>query len=251
MKLALVQMTSQKADTDANIHRACRFIDSADYLGADVICFPEANLTGFVTPRKFPNAVIGWEHPALETLYERSDSSPASIVVGIVEHNPSGGRPFVSQAVIRRGRIVARYRKLHIAGDEELLFEQGSDVSICEHDGKKFGLLVCADQQRKDLFARCKDRGAGLVILPSAPGLFGAQSRRDWQSGYEWWRETCRDGIGAYARELGIWTAATAQAGRTQDEDFPGGGWVYAPSGQLTAATKDWEEGMIVADVTL
>ena len=118
-----------------------------------------------------------------------------------------------------------------------------------DQDGVKFGVLVCADQDREDLFALCAREGAGLVLLPSAPGLFGAQARRNWKSGYEWWRGACMDGIGRYARRLGIWTASTSQAGRTVDEDFPGGGYIFDAGGDLVAETKDWSEGMIVREV--
>jgi predicted amidohydrolase len=41
------------------------------------------------------------------------------------------------------------------------------------------------------------------------------------------------------------------QAGRTQDEDFPGGGNVFGPDGTCICATSDWSEGMLYAIVTV
>ena len=250
MKLALVQMTSEKAAVADNVRRMETFLNRAAELSADIICFPEMNITGYVAPRKFPDAVIGWDDPRLDPLYAWSEGSPASIVAGIVERN-SDGMPFVSQAVIRGGKVAGSYRKINIASDEAMMFSHGSEVLVSERCGVNFGVLTCADQDREDLFALCAQKGARLVLLPSAPGLFGAQSRRNWKSGYEWWRETCRNGIGSYAKRLGIWTASTSQAGRTIDEDFPGGGYIFDDHGRMVAETEDWSEGMIVGEVRL
>ena len=250
MQLGVVQMTSETAAVADNVRRMVSFLNRAADLSADIICFPEMNVTGYVAPRKFPDAIIGWDDPRLDPLYIWSEGSPASIVAGIVERNAEG-MPFVSQSVIRDGKVVGSYRKINIASDEVMMFSPGSDVLVSEHDGVKFGVLTCADQDREDLFELCAQKDARLVLLPSAPGLFGAQARRNWKSGYEWWRETCRNGIGSYAGRLGIWTASTSQAGRTIDEDFPGGGYIFDDHGRMVAETEDWSEGMIVEEVRL
>ena len=250
MKLALVQMTCEKAAIQYNVRRMITFLDQAVERGADVICLPEMNITGYAAPRKFPEAVISWDDQRLHPLHAWSESRSSSVVAGIVERNPDG-MPFVSQSVVQGGKVVSIYRKINIAGDEETMFSPGREVPVSERDGVKFGVLACADQYREDLFSLCARSGARIVLLPSAPGLFGAQARRDWKSGYEWWREECMKGIGAYARRLGIWTASTSQAGRTIDEDFPGGGYIFDSRGRLAAETADWSEGMIVHDIPI
>ena len=250
MRLALVQMRCEKAAISENVERMITFLNQASERSADIVCFPEMNITGYVAPRKFPESVIAWDDARLEPLYAWSEGSSASIIAGIVERN-AGGMPFVSQAVIRGGKVVGSYRKMNITGDEVAMFSPGSETLVMDRDGVKFGVLTCADQDRDDLFSLCAQSGARIVLLPSAPGLFGAQARRDWKSGYQWWREECMKGIGAYARTLGIWTASTSQAGRTTDEDFPGGGYIFDDRGRLAAETPDWSEGMIVYDIAL
>ena len=250
MKLALIQMTSEKGTIEGNVRRSIAFMDKAADRRADVVCFPEMNVTGYIAPPKFPQAVITWDDPLLAPLYGWSEDNSASIVVGIVERNRDG-LPFISQAVIRGGNLVARYRKVNIAGDEAAMFSSGSEILVTDHGEEKFGVLVCADQDREVLFSLCAEQGAGIVLLPAAPGLFGAQARRNWKSGYDWWRGECINGIGAYARRLGIWTASTSQAGRSIDEDFPGGGYIFDDTGNLAAETSDWSEGILFFDVPL
>ena len=76
-----------------------------------------------------------------------------------------------------------------------------------------------------------------------APGLYGEQATRNWRSGFEWWQGECRKYLSRWARRHGIWVAVATQAGRTVDEDFPGGGYVFAPDGQRLFATPDWSPG--------
>ncbi len=39
------------------------------------------------------------------------------------------------------------------------------------------------------------------------------------------------------------------QAGRTVDEDFPGGGYVFAPDGQRLYATPNWSPRAVYLDM--
>jgi hypothetical protein len=87
------------------------------------------------------------------------------------------------------------------------------------------------------------------VLECAAPGLYGEQATRNWQAGYDWWREKCADQLGAYAREHHFSIAVTTQAGRTVDEDFPGGGYLFGPDGATLASTDDWLEGVLDVDL--
>ena len=46
-------------------------------------------------------------------------------------------------------------------------------------------------------------------------------------------------------------TTSSPAAGRTRDEDFPGGGYLFAPDGSCAQQTPDWSEGMLYATVSL
>jgi hypothetical protein len=71
-------------------------------------------------------------------------------------------------------------------------------------------------------------------LAQDAPGLYGEQAMRDWQSGYRWWEDKCRD-----------------QLGCTVDEDFPGAGYLFAPNGRRVYATPGWSLGVVYLDLDL
>jgi hypothetical protein len=89
------------------------------------------------------------------------------------------------------------------------------------------------------------------VFELAAPGLYGEQATRNWRTGFEWWEGECEKYLGQYTQEYSIWGAVATQAGRTMDEDFPGGGYVFAPDGRWLFATPDWSVGAVYLDIDL
>lgn len=244
LRIGLVQMRCEKGATAANIVATARLAAEAVERGADVVAFPEMNLTGYVTPAPAA-AAIRRDGPELAQLATLTRTLDAAVVVGFIEENPAG-KPFITQAVLRRGEPVGFYRKRNVAPDEVEFFAPGSKPFVFKHGGVRIGLAVCADIDRREVFADCAGAGADLVIECAAPGLYGEQATRDWRSGWEWWRGECHEKLGRYAKELGIYIGVSTQAGRTVDEDFPGGGYLFAPDGACIAETGDWREGVLM-----
>ena len=109
--------------------------------------------------------------------------------------------------------------------------------------------MLCADISNQEVFARAAQQGATLIFELAAPGLYGDQSTRNWRSGFEWWRSECDEHLAARAREHGIWIAVATQAGRTVDEDFPGGAYVFGPDGSKRFETPNWSPGVVFVEI--
>lgn len=58
LKIALVQMFSEKGAIEHNLTETSRHIEEAEKRGIDIIAFPEASITGYHEPARFPHAVI-------------------------------------------------------------------------------------------------------------------------------------------------------------------------------------------------
>jgi hypothetical protein len=106
-------------------------------------------------------------------------------------------------------------------------------------------MAICADIGNRTVSAELAAQGARLVFELAAPGLYGEQLTRDWQAGFEWWEGECLQHLGAYARELGLWIAVATQAGRTVDEDFRGGAYCFALTGERVFASPDGSPGAV------
>lgn len=256
LTLALAQMRCEKADVEANLAATSAALAQAAVAGADILCLPEGSLTGYIDPLRYPGDALSLDGAEVARLLALTRGYTLTLIAGLVEANPTGGRPFITQLAVRDGHLLATYRKRTIPADEAHLYSPGPEsgpaaTPIVVHAGVPFGLAVCADIDTPAVFADAAHAGARLVFECAAPGLYGPQETRDWQAGYEWWRGECHAKLARYARDYGLVIAAATQAGRTRDEDFPGGGYLFGASGACLAESADWSEGLLVARVTI
>jgi predicted amidohydrolase len=210
----------------------------------DVLGFPEMSLTGYADPALYPQAVVHLDGPEVAALLEMTRGREMTVLAGLIEANPQG-KPFITQIAARDGRLLGHYRKRTIKDEEAEWFSPGEEVPVFTHGSLTFGIAICADIGNTTVFADLACQGAEVVFELAAPGLHGEQETRDWQAGFEWWRNECREKLGEHARRHGCWIAVATQAGRTVDEDFPGGGHLFAPDGRRVFATPDWSPGAV------
>ncbi len=244
VNLALVQMHCEKGEVSRNLNHIDAYVRAADERGTDIICFPEMSITGYIDPARWPDAVVCLDGPAVARFAAITKGREITAIAGLVEAR-SGTKPFITQIAVSDGAIRGVYRKRTIPEDESPHFSAGTLPAVVTDRRLRFGLAICADIDSPDVFAGCARQGARVVFEAAAPGLWGSQLTRDWQAGFAWWRDECATKLGQYARDHGLYIAVATQAGRTRDEDFPGGGYLFGPDGSCIDATPDWSEGVL------
>jgi predicted amidohydrolase len=257
IRIGLIQMRCEKAAIDENLATLSRHLHDAAGHGIDIVGFPEMSLTGYADPTRFPQAVVALDGPEVKRLLDATRAFAGTVLAGLIEANPSG-KPFITHIAARQGRMLGCYRKITIKDEEVEWFSAGDRVPGFRHDSLTFGIAICADIENEPVFAECRRRGAQVVFELAAPGLYGEQSTRDWKAGYDWWEGHCREHLSRYAREHNLWIPVATQAGRTLDEDFPGGGFVFAPGGERVfpaesagGAAPDWQPGAVYLQLDL
>ncbi len=249
LTFGLVQMRCEKGAISENIAKMADYIAEARDYHVDILGFPENNITGYIDPTKYPDAVIRLDGPEVAQVLKITEGIPEmTVLAGFVEENP-GQKPFITHIFVRNGALLGVYRKNSIEEEELEWFSAGESVPVFTHDGLTFGISICADLGHEEVFAACARQGARIVFELAAPGLYGEQATRNWRSGFEWWEGECLKFLGANTKTHGCWAAVATQAGRTVDEDFPGGGYVFAPDGRRLFATSDWQEGAVYVSI--
>jgi len=239
IRISLAQMRCEKADVEDNLATVARYLQQAMVWNADIVAFPEMCLGGYADPTRYPEAVMRLDGPEVGRLLQLTQGYQATVLAGLIEENPSG-KPFITQLVARDGQLLGSYRKVTIEDEELDWFSAGDAVPVFGRGALTFGIAICADIGNRAVFEACAAQGAKIVFEVAAPGLYGEQETRDWQAGYTWWEGECQKHLSVYARELGMWIAVATQAGRTIDEDFPGGGYLFDPGGRRRWATENW-----------
>ncbi|WP_163511699.1 carbon-nitrogen hydrolase family protein [Fodinicola acaciae] len=165
IRLSLVQQHCQKARFADNLASTAKFAAGTD---ADIVCFPEMSLTGYLDPAVHADSVLDLDSAQVRQFCALS--AGRTLIAGIVEHN-SAGKPFITQIVATDGKLAGVYRKINVAPDEEDAFAAGSERPVFEAAGVRFGIAVCYDVGHGDLFDAYGQAGAELVLLAAAPGL--------------------------------------------------------------------------------
>jgi predicted amidohydrolase len=250
INIGLVQMRCEKGAIDDNLASIQSYLQAGVSKNVDIMCFPEMSITGYANPLQCPQAILHLNGPEVARFVAMTKDIPITAIAGLIEANPQG-KPFITQIIAHSGKLLGVYRKKTIVDDEEAWFAPGTTIQVFEHPKVTFGVSICADIDSPEIFAENARLGARLVFEAAAPGLYGSQETRDWRSGYEWWQGECHHKLGQYARANGIFIAVATQAGRTIDEDFPGGGYVFASDGTCLSTTVDWSEGVLYAELPI
>lgn len=243
-------MRCEKGAAIQNLTTISHYLSEAAAREIDIIGFPEMSITGYADPTLYPGSKLSLQGPEIERLLGMSQSFSGTILAGLIEDNPNG-KPFITHIVVRQGRLLGAYHKITIENEEIAWFSAGSDVPVFQHDDLVFGIAICADISNETVFAHCHRQGAKIVFELAAPGLYGEQATRNWRSGYEWWQGECQKYLSGYASKYGLWIGVATQAGRTVDEDFPGGGYLFTARGERVYATSDWSPGAVYLGIDL
>lgn len=246
-------MRCEKGAIYENLVVMSAYIDQAERRGIDIIGFPENSLTGHNDPPKSEREMISLDGDEVNGLLKMTDGKNPTVLAGLVEKNPAG-KPFITQIVVRNGKLIGYHRKINVGeyeGEVKEPYTPGDKVDVFDHDGLTFGIAVCADISVERVFAECARQGAEIVFELAAPGLYGDRATRDWKACYEWWEDACLKTFTDYAKKYGIWIAVATQAGRTSDEDFPGGGYLFNPQGERVYSTKDWNPCVSYLEIDL
>ncbi len=149
-------------DVEGNLSMITESIRKAVNTGCDIICFPEASITGYSTKDV---STISEDSSCIKAIADISGE--IAIVIGAFE---DADKKFITQFVFKDGRIIGRYRKTHL-GMNETMFEAGNILQTIEIDDVKIGIQLCWEVHFPQITATYRNQGAELILNPTASGL--------------------------------------------------------------------------------
>jgi NAD+ synthase (glutamine-hydrolysing) len=248
MRALLTALRCPKGDVAGNLAAHLRLLTGAAAADCDLAVFPEMSLTGSADPATHPERLIGLDHPAVAALARATGETGVGACFGIAERS-RGGEPHIAQVFAASGQLIGVQRKRHL-GEGEEAFTAAAPTVVFGHRGVTFGVAICAEAGFDGPFDAAVAAGAGLVLFPAAPGLYGRRTSEDsWRRGFAWWEGSALGDARRHARRLGLWIALAGQAGATADEDFPGLAALVGPDGSVAARLPDWRPGVLAVDI--
>ena len=240
IRIAAVIFNSVVGQVQQNLARMLPWIEKAKTKKADLICFPELNVTGYSTDSVITDFAESIPGPISRQLEQMARDTGIIVLAGMAERDATG-RLFASHLVVSPAGISGVYGKLHIAPPERALFSSGDHIPVFKLAGVSLGIQLCYDAHFPELSTRMAVDGADIIFMPHASPRGTPPEKLD-----SWMRH-----LSARAFDNGIFIVACNQVGQNQKGlEFPGLAVIIGPSGNIVKDRIIGREGMLVADLT-
>ena len=236
--MALAQMNPTVGDIPGNARRIREQIGRAREEGAQLVVFPELALSGYP-----PEDLLLKPHfvdaagAALREL-----AAGAEDIVALVGFPERRDDVYNSCGVLADGEVQAIYRKMYLPNygvfDEQRYFQAGAEPALIELNGTAVGLTICEDIWEPGPPATSESLAGAQVIvnLSASPYHAGKPLERE-----QMLVQRARD-------NLAVILFCNLVGG--QDElVFDGQSAVIAPSGEILARARQFEEALVVAEI--
>ncbi|MDR2874512.1 MAG: NAD+ synthase [Methylobacillus sp.] len=234
MKLAIAQLNFTVGDLDGNAAKIIAACHRAQAEGASLLVTPELALTGY--PPEDLLLRDDFCAAAERALQSLAAALPRGFTLLVGHPARDGARLHNSASVLRDGKILATYHKQklpnHSVFDEARYFVPGDAALVFEHEGIKFGALICADVWEREPAMRARDAGAQVLLaLNASPYHLGKQPTR-----YEAMRDRVFD--------TGLPVVYVNLVGGQDELVFDGASFVFDAEAALVAQMAAFREGL-------
>jgi N-carbamoyl-D-amino-acid hydrolase len=270
LRIAGAQMGPiQKADSrQVVVRRMLDLLDQARARNCDLVVYPELALTTFFPrwyladqaevdawfEREMPNA-------ATRPLFEKAAEYAIAISFGYAELTPDGHHFNTSILVDREGRLVGKYRKVHLPGHaeydpqrafqhlEKRYFGPGDlGFPVWHSLGGIVGMCICNDRRWPETYRVMGLQGVELILLGYNTPSANAQRLEE---GEETRLFHNRLSVQAGAYQNSTWVVAIAKCGSEDGHPMIAGSVIIDPDGEIVAEAQTDADELVVADCDL
>lgn len=269
LKVAAAQLgpIQRTDDRQSVVKRLIELLRNAHSLKAKLVVFPELALTTFF-PRWFVDDISQANHwyetqmpsPVTQPLFDEAKKLGVGFCLGYAELTSDGER-FNTQILVERdGKVVAKYRKVHIPGHEqnepdrpfqhaERYYFKPSDegFGVWNAFGGRIGMMICNDRRWPESYRVMGLQGVEMILCGyNTPLQYIPDPTQDPLQGFH---NALVMQSGAY--QNGTFVIGVAKGGIEEGVDSLADSSIIAPSGELLAKTATSDDEVITASCDL
>lgn len=243
MRLAMAQMHMQDS-MESNLSTSVRFLEEAKANGADLVLFPEVQLSPFFPQYEKRDAsqwLVKADGPELGLL-RRTCRRLGLWASPNIYLEQQGRRYDASLLIDAAGQLRGISKMVHITQAEHF-YEQdyytpaGDGFQVYDTPFGRIGIVICFDRHIPDSIRTCAKMGAELILIPTANLTTEPMELFSWEVRVQAFQNT-------------VFLAMCNRVGREGDLTFAGESMAAAPSGDLLCKADD-SEGLLLADLPL
>ena len=269
LKVAAAQLgpIQRTDDRQSVVKRLIELLRNAHSLKAELVVFPELALTTFF-PRWFVEDISQANHwyetqmpsPVTQPLFDEAKKLGVGFCLGYAELTPDGERFNTQILVERNGKVVAKYRKVHIPGHEqnepdrpfqhaERYYFKPSDegFGVWNAFGGRIGMMICNDRRWPESYRVMGLQGVEMILCGyNTPLQYIPDPTQDPLQSFH---NALVMQSGAY--QNGTFVIGVAKGGIEEGVDSLADSSIIAPSGELLAKTATSGDEIITASCDL
>jgi len=239
IRIAAVIMNCPVGRVEDNLDRMAGWVQTAKKRAADLVCFPEMNVTGYSTRDVIKESAETVPGAISQSVLALAREFKLAILAGLLEKD-ARGRLFAGHLVATPRGVAGIYRKIHIAPPETDVFSAGDTIALFKIKGIKLGIQLCYDVHFPELTTRMATDGADVIFMPHASPRGTPTAKFS-----SWMRH-----LPARAFDNGLYVVACNQTGNNQSGlNFPGVSIILDPAGRVIKKYTGGKEHIVVADL--
>ncbi len=237
--IALAQTSPVLNEIERNLQTMESAIEQAcQRKRVDLLIFPELATTGYDCGMRFAEFAQPKTGEVVERVASWATAYGLHIVLGMAERQKVESVLYSAALLVDpEGKVAGDYQKVHLRGEQRLVFRPGYRYVVAETDLGRLGLLVGWDLAFPEAARSLALEGAELICLC---GSWQAPQAREW-----------RTLITARAYENGVYLAACNRVGQEPSDTFIGESMLVGPRGEIAVHLEGDAAGIALATVDL
>ena len=238
---ALVTQNCIAGAFERNLSYTLEMTENAAEQGAQIIVFPEMNLTGYLTGKEIMSISRSITDETTVPLRHLASKLNMVVLAGLAERT-GDSRVYATHLVFFPDGSYQCYRKTHTAPFEKRYFSAGNRIPVFSANNLCFGVQLCYDAHFPELSLTMSLKGVDIIFIPHASPRGTSQEKY-----HSWLRH-----LTARAFDNGIFIAACNQTGDNDSGlSFPGLCLLIGPDGNVISRRVKAAPGMHMVDIDL
>ena len=255
-KIGLIQLKISN-NKNFNLKNSIKKIREAKKKGAKIICVPELFLSNyFCKTENHSNFKLAERIPSdtSKIFCELARELKIILIISLFEKKISGMYHNTNLTINEKGKIVSKYRKMHIPDDpgyyEKFYFTPG-DLGFKSIKTKygNLGPLICWDQWFPEAARLTALKGAQIIFYPTAIGWHPKEKKKFGKAQLDSWITMQK----SHAIANGTYVVAVNRVGTEKKGnkkiEFWGNSMIIDPSGKIIGKLGNKKEGILIREI--
>lgn len=167
LKLTLGQFEPIVGEKETNLQKMSNIMEQAAKDGSDLVLFPELCLTGYFIQDIAEDMAEPMDGPSIQQMKKLCADYQLHTVFSWAEQGDDGLIYNSACLISDEGNILGNYRKVHVYGRENEVFEKGDSFDVFDSKLGRIGIMICYDADFPEVARILALKGAEIILIPT------------------------------------------------------------------------------------